>query len=79
MRVARLHGVRDLRLSDEPHPEVPPGYDLVRVTAVGTRCVGGAGRCEDASARTAAAGHSTAAATTSSSSNQRPLGRCSGL
>jgi L-iditol 2-dehydrogenase len=35
MRVARLHGVGDIRLSDEPVPEVPPGHSLVRVTAVG--------------------------------------------
>ena len=35
MRVARLHGVADLRLTDEPLPEVPPGHSLVRVTAVG--------------------------------------------
>jgi L-iditol 2-dehydrogenase len=35
MRVARLHGVGDIRLADEPSPEVPPGHSLVRVTAVG--------------------------------------------
>src|SRR5918994_1525352 len=35
MRVARLHGAEDLRLTDEPPPEVPPESDLVRVTAVG--------------------------------------------
>lgn len=35
MRVARLHGPRDLRLSDEPMPEVPAGWSRVRVTAVG--------------------------------------------
>lgn len=35
MRVARLHGVGDVRLTDEPAPEAPPGHRLVRVTAVG--------------------------------------------
>jgi L-iditol 2-dehydrogenase len=35
MRVARLHGVGDIRLTDEPVPEVPPGHSLVRVTATG--------------------------------------------
>jgi L-iditol 2-dehydrogenase len=35
MRVARLHGVGDVRLGDEPVPEVPAGHSLVRVTAVG--------------------------------------------
>jgi L-iditol 2-dehydrogenase len=35
MRVARLHGVGDIRLGDEPVPEVPPGHSLVRVTSVG--------------------------------------------
>jgi L-iditol 2-dehydrogenase len=35
MRVARLYGVGDIRLIDEPAPEVPPGHSLVRVTAVG--------------------------------------------
>jgi L-iditol 2-dehydrogenase len=35
MRAARLHGVGDIRLADEPAPEVPPGHSLVRVTAVG--------------------------------------------
>jgi L-iditol 2-dehydrogenase len=35
MRVARLHGAGDIRLADEPMPEVPPGHSLVRVTAVG--------------------------------------------
>ena len=35
MRVARLHGVGDIRLADEPAPGVPPGHELVRVTAVG--------------------------------------------
>jgi L-iditol 2-dehydrogenase len=35
MRVARLHGVRDLRVSDEPQPEPRPGESVVRVEAVG--------------------------------------------
>jgi L-iditol 2-dehydrogenase len=35
MRVARLHGVGDLRLSDEPVPAPRPGESLVRVQAVG--------------------------------------------
>ena len=35
MRVARLHGVADVRLSDEPLPAAGPGMCLVRVTAVG--------------------------------------------
>jgi L-iditol 2-dehydrogenase len=35
MRVARLHGVRDVRLSDEPPPEPQQGESLVRVEAVG--------------------------------------------
>ena len=35
MRVSRLHGAGDLRLGDEPLPDVPAGYSLVRVTAVG--------------------------------------------
>ena len=35
MQVARLHGVADLRLSDEPVPVPGPGMSLVRVTAVG--------------------------------------------
>jgi L-iditol 2-dehydrogenase len=35
MRVARLHGVADLRISDEPVPAAGPGISLVRVTAVG--------------------------------------------
>jgi L-iditol 2-dehydrogenase len=35
MRVARLHGVGDVRLSDEPAPLAGPGESLVRVTAVG--------------------------------------------
>ena len=35
MRAARLHGVGDLRLADEPEPAAGPGEELVRVTAVG--------------------------------------------
>ena len=35
MQVARLHGVGDIRLTDEPAPNVPAGHSLVRVTAVG--------------------------------------------
>ena len=35
MRAARLHGVGDLRVSDEPEPAAGPGMSLVRVTAVG--------------------------------------------
>jgi L-iditol 2-dehydrogenase len=35
MRVARLHGVRDLRISDEPRPVPGDGESLIRVTAVG--------------------------------------------
>jgi L-iditol 2-dehydrogenase len=35
MRVARLHGVGDIRVSDEAVPEPGPGECLVRVTAVG--------------------------------------------
>jgi L-iditol 2-dehydrogenase len=36
MRVARLHGVGDVRIADEPPPSVvAPGDALVRVTAVG--------------------------------------------
>ncbi len=35
MRVARLHGVHDLRLTDEPIPEPADGEALVRVGAVG--------------------------------------------
>ncbi len=35
MKAARLHGVGDLRLSDEPAPVPGPGQSLVRVTAVG--------------------------------------------
>lgn len=36
MRVARLYGVGDLRVAEEPDPEpAPPGHSLVRLTAVG--------------------------------------------
>jgi L-iditol 2-dehydrogenase len=35
MRVARLHAVGDLRVSDEPCPVPAPGTSLVRVTAIG--------------------------------------------
>jgi len=35
MRVARLHGIGDVRLSDEPGPAAGPGEAVVRVTAVG--------------------------------------------
>jgi L-iditol 2-dehydrogenase len=35
MKAARLHGVGDLRLTDEPEPAAEPGQELVRVTAVG--------------------------------------------
>ena len=35
MRVARLHGVKDVRIHDEDPPPVPAGSSLVRVTAVG--------------------------------------------
>jgi L-iditol 2-dehydrogenase len=35
MKVARLHGVGDLRLHDEPQPTPGPGDVLVRVSAVG--------------------------------------------
>jgi L-iditol 2-dehydrogenase len=35
MRVARLHGSGDIRVSDEAVPEPGPGEQLVRVTAVG--------------------------------------------
>jgi L-iditol 2-dehydrogenase len=35
MKVARLHGVGDVRLWDEPAPSAGPGEALVRVTAVG--------------------------------------------
>jgi L-iditol 2-dehydrogenase len=35
VRTARLHAVGDLRVADEPVPEVGPGMSLVQVTAVG--------------------------------------------
>ena len=35
MNVSRLYGAGDLRLSDEPLPDVPAEHSLVRVTAVG--------------------------------------------
>lgn len=35
MRVARLHGVGDIQIEDEPVPEPGPAESLVRVTAVG--------------------------------------------
>jgi L-iditol 2-dehydrogenase len=35
VRVARLHGVKDVRIDDEDRPPVPAGSSLVRVTAVG--------------------------------------------
>lgn len=35
MNVLRLHGTRDLRLSDEPEPRASAGDEIVRVTAVG--------------------------------------------
>jgi L-iditol 2-dehydrogenase len=35
MKVARLHAVGDLRVSDEPIPDPGPGESLVRVTAIG--------------------------------------------
>src|SRR5512137_86131 len=35
MLVARIHGVRDVRLSHEPIPVPGPGESLVRVEAVG--------------------------------------------
>jgi L-iditol 2-dehydrogenase len=35
VRAARLHGVGNLRLADEPEPSAGPGEELVRVTAVG--------------------------------------------
>jgi L-iditol 2-dehydrogenase len=35
MRVARLHGRRDVRLHEEPRPEPKPGEALLRVRAVG--------------------------------------------
>jgi len=35
MKVARLHGIRDLRLHEEPTPSPAAGEDLVRVSVVG--------------------------------------------
>ena len=35
MKVARLHGVRDLRLHDEPEPEPKPGESIMKVTSIG--------------------------------------------
>lgn len=35
IRVARLHGARDIRVADEPTPVPSPGEALVRVTGVG--------------------------------------------
>lgn len=35
MKVARLHGLGDVRVQDEPAPVAAPGESLVRVTAVG--------------------------------------------
>jgi L-iditol 2-dehydrogenase len=35
MLVARLHGIADLRITEEPTPEVEAGQSLVKVTAVG--------------------------------------------
>ena len=35
MKTARLHGIGDVRVADEPVPEPGPGETLVRVTAVG--------------------------------------------
>ena len=35
MLVARLHGIADLRITDEPLPPVEAGDALVKVTAVG--------------------------------------------
>jgi len=35
VRVARLHGAGDVRVADEPPPEIEPRTSLVRVTAVG--------------------------------------------
>jgi L-iditol 2-dehydrogenase len=35
MRVARLHGVRDIRCANEPVPTAGSGEELVRITAVG--------------------------------------------
>lgn len=35
MKVARLYGRGDVRVTDEPEPKVEPGFSLIRVTAVG--------------------------------------------
>ena len=35
MRAARLHGIGDIRVSDEPMPVPVPGTSLIKVTAVG--------------------------------------------
>jgi L-iditol 2-dehydrogenase len=35
MRAARLHGIGDIRISDEPMPVAVPGTSLIKVTAVG--------------------------------------------
>jgi L-iditol 2-dehydrogenase len=35
MRVARLHGVNDVRVSDEPDPIPKPDHELIRIEAVG--------------------------------------------
>lgn len=35
MKAVRLHAAGDLRVVDEPAPDVPDGHELVRVTAVG--------------------------------------------
>ncbi len=35
MKVARLHGIGDIQVGDEPTPEAGSGTSLVRVTAVG--------------------------------------------
>jgi len=35
MKAVRLHGIGDLRVTDEAMPEPGPGDALVRVTAVG--------------------------------------------
>ena len=35
MKVARLYGVGDIRVVEEPEPPVEPGHSLVRTTAVG--------------------------------------------
>src|SRR4029450_5733637 len=35
VKVARLYGVGDIRVVEEPEPPVEPGHSLVRTTAVG--------------------------------------------